>query len=379
MRLTIRCMAMILGVLFSASAIAQENAPVQTVVYAAGQEGCHSFRIPAVVCTRAGTLLAFCEGRKESLSDAGDISLVLKRSLDNGATWSPLQTVVSMPGFTCSNPVPIVDGKTGAVCFVFTRHRAQDKEESILKGDVPPCTVWVTRSEDDGLTWAAPVEITASVSEPNWRWFATGPCHGIQLANGTLMVPCNHSLGPLHGDWHSHVICSEDGGHTWRRGGSAGGYTNESTLAELADGRLYLNMRNYGKKHCRAVAFSGDHGESWTPPRDDASLIEPVCQASCLRFSTEANGGKNQMLFSNPASSKRERLTVRLSYDECATWPVARELCPGPSAYSDLVLLPDRTIGCLYECGASEAYEQILFARFTLGWLAADKDSAKAR
>src|SRR5262249_38165876 len=147
---------------------------------------------------------------------------------------------------------------------------------------------------------------------------------------------------------------------------------NECQVVERADGSLLLNMRSYHGKNRRAVATSKDGGLTWSKVRLDDTLVEPVCQASLLRYTLASGGGKggkDRLLFANPASARRERLTVRLSYDEGATWSVARLLHAGPAAYSALVVLPGRTIGCLYECGRKSPYERIAFARFDLGWL----------
>ena len=144
-----------------------------------------------------------------------------------------------------------------------------------------------------------------------------------------------------------------------------------------------INMRNYWgstakvaeRGGMRAVAWSDDGGRSWSRPRFEKALPEPVCQASFVRYSWKRDGDRSRLLFSNPPSgTKRENMTVRLSYDEGETWPIAKQLYGGPSAYSSLAVLPDGTIGCLYECGHESAYEWIRFARFSLGWLTDGKD-----
>jgi sialidase-1 len=355
-------------------AMAAEPAPSLVKVFEAGQGGYDTYRIPAIIVTQKGALLAFCEGRKNSASDSGDIDLVLRRSADNGVTWGPMQVVVDDGDSTCGNPVPIVDRNTGTIVLPFTKNKGSEKEDQIMKGEVPPRSVWVTRSRDEGATWSKPVEISAQVRPPDWRWYATGPCHGIQLADGRLVVPCNHSTGPKIDQVYSHVIFSEDGGVSWKLGGSAEGGTDESTVVELANGALYLNMRNNHGTNCRAYAVSQDKGMTWSPTSDDATLVEPVCQGSVLRLSTEQKGGKNRVLFANPASKRRENLTVRLSYDECKSWPVAKTLWPGPAAYSDLVASADGAIGCLFECGDKKAYETITYACFSLVWLSDGAD-----
>lgn len=205
------------------------------------------------------------------------------------------------------------------------------------------------------------MDITGQVKRPDWTWYATGPGHGIQLRTGRLLIPCDFAAGaPGPGGAHygAHVILSDDRGASWRIGGVLPGYLNECQAAELSDGTVYLNMRSYHGIHRRAVAHSHDGGETWSSVEWDEALVEPVCQAGLLSL---ADGG---VLFSNPASVKRENLTVRLSRDGCRTWPVAWMLHAGPAAYSDLALARDGSVCCLYERGSEHPYETITLARF---------------
>jgi sialidase-1 len=162
------------------------------------------------------------------------------------------------------------------------------------------------------------------------------------------------------------VLYSDDHGKTWQVGGVLGPGVNECKVAELSDGSLILNMRNYpkGERHERDIATSKDGGLTWSAISHDAALVEPVCQASLLAIPKVGH------VFSNPAhASKRENLTIRLSEDDCKTWPHARVLHPGPSAYSDLAVPADGTILCLYERGGKSSYERITLARFTADWI----------
>ncbi|HET7217060.1 MAG TPA: sialidase family protein, partial [Vicinamibacterales bacterium] len=231
-----------------------------------------------------------------------------------------------------------------------------------------------------GATWSAPVDISASVRKPDWTWYATGPGIGIQTRNGRLVIPANHATAGT-GVHQSHIIYSDDHGNMWHLGGSADAGTNESQVVELADGRLMLNMRNHPPKpeNLRLVATSQDLGGTWATPVPAGSLIEPPAQASLIRLTTAAAGGRNRLLFSNPASVRRERMTVRVSYDEGASWPASRIVHDGPAAYSSLVVLPDRSIGLLFERGDRSPYEMITFARFTLEWLTAGTDRIQTR
>ena len=353
-----------------------ENQPEFAAVFTAGQGGYHTYRIPAAVVTTNGTLLAFCEGRKNSRSDTGDIDLLFKRSTDGGRSWSEQQVIWSDEANTCGNPTPVVDRETGTIWLLMTWNRGTDKEDQIgYQKSRDTRRVFVSRSRDDGLSWTSPQEITASVKKTNWGWYATGPVNGIQLTRGPhpgrLVIPANHSSLTSHTQSvsRSHVFFSDDHGATWQLGGAEEEKTNESTLVELADGSLLHNMRSYHKKNRRAVATSKDGGRTWSPVKLDDALIEPVCQASILRCTWPESGERSRILFSNPASTKREKLTIRVSYDEGLTWPVGKLVFPGPAAYSCLVMLPDKSVGCLFECGKTNSYETITLARTSLAWL----------
>ena len=351
--------------------------PEQTAVYTSGTDGYNTYRIPSVIVTTKGAVLAFAEGRRAGRGDAGDIDLLVKRSTDGGRTFSAQQTVWDDAQNTCGNPCPVVDQATGTIWLLSTHNLGTDREKQIVAGESEGTrTVWITKSTDDGLAWAEPVEITATTKKPGWTWYATGPGCGIQLTNGRLVVPCDYiaEKGEL---WSSHVIYSDDHGATWKLGGSAPPKTNECEVVELADGRLLLNMRNYNREHtCRAIATSSDWGQTFSQVSYDETLVEPICQASIRRYSLSADDGKNRILFSNPSEAKaRKEMTVRLSYDECKSWPVSKVLHAGPAAYSCLGRLSDGTILCLYERGDRQPYETITLARFSLEWLTDGQDA----
>jgi sialidase-1 len=334
-------------------------------LFISGQEGYHTFRIPSLLATPKGTLLAFCEGRKNSRSDTGRIDLVLKRSRDDGRTWTPLQIVARDGGNTVGNPCPVVDAKTGAIWLLLTHNLGIDTQQAIENGTSKGTrTAWVMKSTDEGATWTAPVEITKSVKDPKWTWYATGPGVGIQLESGRLLVPCDHTEVKTKVK-RSHVIYSDDSGATWKLGCVLGEKTNECQAIQRRDKSLLLNMRSYHGKNRRAIATSTDDGRTWSKVTLDQTLIEPVCQASLLTYSLR----EDWHLFSNPASIRREKMTVRLSKDGGRTWSAGRMLHSGPAAYSCLAVLADGSIACLYECGEKSPYERIRLARFDLRWL----------
>jgi sialidase-1 len=226
-------------------------------------------------------------------------------------------------------------------------------------------------SADDGKTWLVPAEITSTVKQDNWTWYATGPCHGIQVARGAyagrMIIPCDH-IEAVTERYFSHIIYSDDSGKTWTLGGSTRqDQVNECSVAELSSGRLMLNMRNYDRtQKSRKVALSNDGGSSWSDIRPDPALIEPICQGSLL---SDRPGDRRiqRLLFLNPASeSARRNMTLRISYDEGSTWKISAPIWEGPSAYSDMALLSKNRLGLLYEAGVKSPYEVIVFGTMDL-------------
>jgi len=346
----------------------------QVDVFLSGQDGYHTYRIPSVIVTNKGTVLAFCEGRKHGRGDSGDIDLLVKRSQDGGRTFGPQQVVWDDADNTCGNPCPVIDRQSGTIFLLMTHNLGSDTEAMIAAGKSKGTrTVWICHSTDDGKTFSKPQNLTDVLKKPDWTWYATGPGAGIQLRSGRLLIPCDHKEAQTH-IFRSHVVYSDDRGKTWKLGGVVGPGTNECEAVELADGAVMLNMRNYNRKHqCRAVAISKDGGESFGQIYYDQTLVEPVCQASIRRHSWPDANNKGVILFSNPAStSKREKLTVRASFDEGKTWPASKVIHEGPAAYSCIAVSPDGTILCLYERGQQSPYEKITLARFTIQWLSGD-------
>jgi sialidase-1 len=359
-------MAAAFSLAFATAASAAESLQ-QTDVFVSSEGGYHTYRIPVLVVTPKGTLLAFCEGRKGGQGDAGDIDLLLRRSTDGGATWGPVQVVWDDGPNTVGNPCPVVDRSSHTIWLPVTRGLGKDTEAQILAGTSQGSkTLWMMKSEDEGETWSDPVDITASVKAPDWTWYVAGPGCGIQLVTGRLVIPCDHALAGSK-TYGAHVIYSDDRGETWKRGGSIDDKVNECQVAERSDGTLLLNMRSYHGKGCRAVATSRDGGETWSAITHDAALVEPVCQAALVTAPLDtATCACDRLLFANPASRKRENLTVRLSEDGGATWTTSKVLHAGPAAYSALAVLKDGRVCCLYERGAKNPYERITLARFPM-------------
>ena len=364
MRLLRSVLLCLLGVTVLMPSLSAQD-PSGAPVFTKGEGGIHTYRIPAVVQTRSGVLLAFAEARHGSASDTGDIDLVVKRSLDGGKTWGEMITVWDDAGNVCGNPAPVVDRKTGRVVLLSTWNDGRDHESDIHKRkSLDTRRVFCFYSDDEGLSWSKPVEITSQAKLPEWTWYATGPNHAVQLPSGRILIPCNH--GNFGGESTSHVIYSDDLGASWHIGGET--FTgNECTMARLPGGKLMLNMRKTSPERLqygpgRLVAISRDKGLSFEPTYYEPALIEPVCNASLI------NGSRRRpsrvLFFSNPEDpGKRVNLTLRMSRDAGKSWKRVATLTEGPAAYSDLVILEGGDVGVLYEAGGSSPYEAIYFAR----------------
>jgi len=363
-------------------------------LFVEGQAGFVSYRIPGIVVTAKGTVLAYGEARKFTPADRGELEIHLRRSTDGGRTWSPQQQIAHlgprlprnphMPDDkkkkdmggpeqqTVNNPM-LIAARDGAVHFVYC---------------VEYMRAFYARSDDDGLTWSKPVEITATFdrfrSEVDWQAIATGPGHGIQLRNGRLIVPVwlatyEKTAAQRKG---CSVIFSDDGGATWQRGDLAMTIGGESSVAQLSDGRVVLSSRNTDKRNRRAVVYSRDGATGWTKPEFIEELLEPGCMAGLVSHPGLPGANRPLLLHSSPHTTNREHrerknVSIYLSRDDGRTWPVRKLLQAGPSAYSDLAVLPDGTVLCFYESGKQGetrrggdwAYASLTVARFNLSWL----------
>jgi sialidase-1 len=349
--------------------------------------GYASYRIPGLVVTDKGTLLAYCEARKNSASDWGAIDLFYRRSTDGGKSWSEAKKIVDIgggfeknpvavnlklgkfPDITVNNPVAIVDA--GAVHFLYC---------------VEYMRCFYTRSEDDGQTFAPPVEITPTFEafRPvyDWKVIATGPGHGIRLGKtGRLVVPVWLSTSEgkqSHRPSAVATIFSDDGGKTWSPGEIVAKtplLTNPSEAAavELPDDKVMLNIRHESTPHQRAVSVSPDGVTKWSKPTFDAALPEPICMGSLIRWG-------DRILFSNPRNSDsrdRKNVSVHASDDGGKTWKYRRSIESGPSGYSDLAVGKDGWAYCLYEDGTADRKRfqvtTLKLAKFNEAWLSEEK------
>ena len=365
--------------LAAACAVAETNAPPCVDVFDSGTAGYASIRIPAIVRTGAGTLLAFAEGRVRP-ADQAENKIVLKRSGDDGKSWSALQVIAERGRDSLNNPCAVVEATSGRVLLMYQSYPAGAHEHGSLREgwDAEPYVhSWLIASDDDGKSWTPPQDVTPSVKHPKTATtVASGPGIGIQLKSGPhagrLLVPFNE--GPP-GRWQVYATFSDDGGKTWACGENAPGaivrdakgrevsVVNEVQMVELADGAVRLNSRHGGGTPFRTTAVSRDGGRTWSKVEEARDLREPACMASVLRARDPADGAPGLLLYSGPAPDGRRDGALSASRDDGATWQPLRPIYTGGFAYSCLVPLPGGDVGCLFE---RDGYKHISFLRLPL-------------
>ena len=310
-----------------------------------------SVRIPALLRTKQGTLIAAAEGRDKSSDQAGN-DLVVSISKDDGATWSKPCVAYEQGNDSCNNPCLIQEAKSGRVFLFYQTFPAGGHEFGGLPvGPADPKgnrSCFIT-SDDEGISWSKPTDVSATLKPAEAITTASGPGIGIQLTTGPkagrLVVPFNSQ--DTKKNFFNWVAYSDDASATWKLGAlvpqTALLQLNEVQVAETSDGGLYLNSRRWKGTHYRKVSWSKDGGETWTAAQDDLKLPEPTCQGSLLRIDDHT------LAFLNPVGKGRNNGTLRLSHDNGHTWEAAHLTFPGPFAYSSMALLKDGRIGVLYE------------------------------
>jgi len=324
------------------------------------------YRIPALATAPNGDLIAAIDERVPSCGDlkwSRDINIVIRRSSNNGKTWSEIEKIVDFPlGQSASDPSIIVDQLTNEI-FLFYNYMDLDKEKDVYY-------LHVTKSADNGKTWSKPEDITHQIAKQEWhtdfKFITSG--RGIQTQNGTLlhcMVNLNNGL---------HVFGSKDHGKSWFFIDTPVSPADESKIVELANGDWMINARA-NKTGMRYVHLSNDEGKTWET-KAAPNLIDPGCNASIIRYTSIEDGyKKNRLLFSNAKSEKgRVNMTVRISYDEGKTWSEGKTIYKGESAYSSMTIMENGDIGLFFE---QDDYQKNPFVSFSLKWLTDGKDKYK--
>ena len=364
-----------------------------TVLRSQGDDGVHTYRIPGLATSINGTILAVFDIRHTSSADLpGDIDVGLMRSTDGGYTWGPIQTIMdydrTAPGSSgngVGDPAILVDRVTGRIWCAALWSFGDNAWNGSGPGLSPDETgqFVLNYSDDDGLTWSDPVSITADIKDPAWNLYFQGPGKGICTRDGTLIFPAQYR--DSGGVPRSNFIYSTDRGARWHHAppaiASGSPWTTEAQILELDDGSLLLSIRNHAGTGERLwCKYSWDRGTetiaegTWGTPWYDQT--DPVCMASVERYRSTLDGDAwSGILFANPDSTSRSKMSIRLSLDEGATWPYKKKIDDRPAAYSCMTILPDGDIGILYETGDASAYQTLTFARFPLAWMVGNADS----
>jgi sialidase-1 len=335
-------------------------------VFSASTEGFHTYRIPSLLKTSKGALIALAEGR-QSQSDAAGNQIVMRVSQDDGRRWSPMQVLAKMDG-SLNNPC-LVESKPGRLVLHFQFYPAGTHEYDVPAGYQDPRAVraYQMESQDGGKVWTAPRDITTMVKSETASTLASGPGVGILLERGRrkgrILMPYNQRVGQGSSQrWTVYVAYSDDQGKTWRRGATADQprnvNANEVQLVELAEGGVMLNARNQAADGQRGVAVSHDQGETFSRIELDTRLIDPVCQGSIVRLAWPKMGSSGAIAFSNPSDAKARRNgQFQISYDEGRTWSRKVLLEPESFQYSCLARLNADQVGILYEKVEQNQYQ----------------------
>ena len=353
----------------------------------AGDDSAAVYRIPGLVTTNDGTLIAVYDVRYDGWRDLpGNMDVGMSRSVDGGRTWEPMKIILDFgddPDFAfdgVGDPAVLVDRETGTIWVAATWHHGDLGWNGSQPGFDPEQTgqLVLTRSDDDGVTWSAPINITRQVKQEEWAFLLQGPGRGITMQDGTLVFPAQYQLSPEEGrEPRATVLFSRDHGVSWELGAEARSNTTEAAVVELAEGELMLNMRdNRGRQApgARAVAVSDDLGANWKlHPTSGKALPEPVCMASLIHVGREVRGvADGVLLFSNPAvgAPPRRHMSIQASRDYGKTWEKRHRVMldeATSAGYSCLTMIDAETIGILYEgSGAHLVFQRIPLAALGL-------------
>lgn len=352
--------------------------------------GYHNYRIPSLLVTQKGTILAVMEGREGMNFDHARNDIVLKRSVDNGANWSLPNVIAQAGDNVVMNPV-MVQAKDGTIILAYIyfpeKRHSSDRAHGIkavdpgLEGSTIE-KIFVIKSRDEGLTWSKPQEITKIAKRGNNSLHAIcGPGVGITLNKGRykgrVIIPMSETrIRRGKKIANNYALYSDDSGITWKHGkacpesrdGSLGG--NEVQMVELENGDVLVSIRSRG---CRLLSRSRDGGRSWEPLKKQSDLVDTGCMSPLLRYRW-TQGNKPGVLIHIGVTGrvdgrKRGMAIIALSYDDGKTWPLQKLLYDKAFDYSSLVLLPDGTIGMLAEYDFNGERAKIKFCRFNLKWI----------
>jgi sialidase-1 len=358
----IRSLALIVLFLYPDLASSQDLNPVD--IFVSGTEGVTEFRIPSMITTQSGKVLAVCDARVDKSGDVpNNVDQMIRRSSDNGKTWEDIRTIIDFPNMEgAADPQLMQDESTGRIflfyCYSPGRNEIREGPNRYRRH----LNLHYVYSDDDGTSWSLPIVVEHGIKKEGWHSLWPGPGRGTTLESGRLIVPVS-VLDTAQ--MYSYYLYSDDHGQSWQLSSLVGTNINEPTMVELQNGSLLVNARN--RTGHRALVTSNDAGISWSEPLYHEQLQEPSCQGSMINY---VNEGKDILIFSNPDNpGKRRNMSVKVSHDNGNTWKVRKVIHEGPAAYSCLTILPNGNIGLLYENGEKSPYEKISFVELNASQL----------
>ena len=337
----------------------------------------HTSRIPVLARTPQGTLLCAYDLRRSKRRDLQeDIDVGLSRSTDGGRTWEPMRVIMDMGQYGglprnrngCGDAGLVVDQNTGevfcAAVWVWDKlgtHQWDDGGSDVGFKIGESAQFLMVRSQDDGITWSEPENLTRSLKDPAWVLLAPAPQAGITLRDGTLVMLIE---GLAEGDPNSvdhqkqafsGIMTSNDHGKTWTVGSIEARGSGECQVVELRDGTLLMNSRTSRPAKYRSIYDSHDQGRSWqTHPTHRNTLIESSCNGSLINIAFSHDGQwRNALLFTNCHTQvERFNQMIQVSFDEGYTWPDEYHLLLDEglgNGYPSLAQIDDEHIGIVYE------------------------------
>lgn len=318
---------------------------------------CIAFRIPGMIRTQAGTLVACFDARYHHEGDlCADIDVATVRSTDGGQTWTlPEVSMDAGSGHNngCGDPC-IVQDKSGRIWLQsLVCHFSGGASLNVSKTgwDKDKTGQWgMVYSDDDGITWCKEyVNPTRQIKKEEWNTILAGPGNGIVTSQGVIVFPAQIWQNNATPRSMSTICYSTDGGKNWVYGNGVPHRSSECQVVELQDGSIMINCRNETWAGKRVVYVTRDLGKTWEPHETNCKdLVEPTCQASIIAVNSPKYG--RLLLFSNPQKYPRSLMTVRASRDDGKSWNGGMlydtRRCMG---YSCLAMVDDNHVGIVYE------------------------------
>lgn len=372
--------------------------------------GPSNYRIPSLVVTARGTIIAFCNDRRNDIDDRSPEHWLVCRRCEVDGEFEETQVVYGRKDWSCMIGAAFYDAEKDKVMCLFGRYpktdEARAENDALPEDERTPVGFSIAESDDDGKTFTVRT-VEVRPNRDGYQGHAHGAAAGIQLKHGPhagrLISAARYHADPPKADmdvetlsylqtghWNCSIY-SDDHGQTWQTGGHVQTGTGEGTLMELNDGRVVLNSRAYFYDGYRRVAWSDDSGETFGRFQLANDLTEIVggVNASMITATlpdeseicvyTSVNNRAQQLVTGDYTwQGPRRNVSAWISFDGAITWPKVRTIYAGPSAYNSLAYdAPRDRFVMLLEYGheGETCYERgIGLATFNMAWLLDDAE-----